>query len=87
MARFCRVEGAYHLHIALGEVYLPKNLDERLKECGFPHCPHSFIKLKGDIQKFIENQRSEYISMCYGNFKKELVHLCYLLDIKPLLTA
>ncbi len=85
MLRLCRIKGEYCMHIATGEAFIPKDVDVALKECGFPHWPHAFIKLNGDVEKFIQNQRSEYISMCYGNYERELMDLCYILDIKPLL--
>jgi len=87
MIRLCRIKGEYCMHIALGEAFVPENAEELLKECGFPHWPHAFIKLEGDAEAFIQNQRSEYISMCYGDHKEELMGLCHLLDVKPLLTS
>ncbi|MBS7612307.1 L-fucose/L-arabinose isomerase family protein [Candidatus Bathyarchaeota archaeon] len=85
MLRLCRIKGEYCMHIATGEAFIPKDVDVALEECGFPHWPHAFIKLSGDVEKFIQNQRSEYISMCYGDYERELIDLCYILDIKPLL--
>jgi len=85
MLRLCRIKGEYFMHIATGEAFIPKDVDVALTECGFPHWPHAFVKLSGDLEKFVQNQRSEYISMCYGNYEKELIDLCYILDIKPLL--
>jgi L-fucose isomerase len=83
-----RINGKYFMHIALGESYVPpkSKLQKELNECGFPYWPHAFIKLKGDVDLFIQNQRSEYISMCYGDLKEELLDLCYLLDIEPIIT-
>lgn len=85
MLRLCRVKGEYCMHIATGEAFIPRDVDVALEECGFPHWPHAFIKLTGDTEKFIQNQRSEYISMCYGDYERELMDLCYILDMKPLL--
>lgn len=86
LARLCRIKGRYYLHIAVGEAYEPskEKLEEELNACGFPYWPHAFIKLRGNVEDFIQNQRSEYISMCYGDLKEELLDLCYLLDIEPL---
>ena len=75
------------MHIASGEAFVPENAEELLKECGFPHWPHAFIKLKGDVEAFIQNQRSEYISMCYGDYKEELVDLCHQLEVRPIVTC
>jgi len=88
LARLCRIRGKYYLHIALGEAYVPpkERLEEELNACGFPYWPHAFIKLEGNPEAFIQNQRSEYTSMAYGNLREELLDLCYLLDIEPILT-
>lgn len=88
LARLTRIKGKYCLHIASGEAYVPpkERLEEELNACGFPYWPHAFIKLGGDPEVFIQNQRSEYISMCYGNLTEELLDLCYLLEIDPLVT-
>jgi len=89
LARLCRIKGKYHLHITLGEAFEPpkEKMEEELSACGFPEWPHAFIRLRGDPEDFIQNQRSEYISMCYGNLKEELLNLCYLLGIEPLVTG
>jgi L-fucose isomerase-like protein len=88
LARLMRIKGKYFMHISLGESYNPSKskLQKELNECGFPCWPHAFIKLKGDVDQFVQNQRSEYISMCYGDLKEELLDLCYLLDIEPIIT-
>lgn len=88
LARLTRIKGRYYLHIALGQAFVPprERLEEELKACGFPNWPHVFIKLKGDTEAFIQNQRSEYISMCYGDLMEELLDLCDLLEIRPLIT-
>jgi len=85
LIRLCRIKGEYYMHVVTGEAFIPKDVDVALLECGFPHWPHAFIRIHGEVEKFIQNQRSEYISMCYGDYEKELIDLCYLLDIKPLL--
>lgn len=88
LARLTRIEGKYFMHIASGETYVPPEdtLTEELNECGFPYWPHAFIKLNGDVDLFVQNQRSEYVSMCYGDLREELLDLCYLLEIEPLIT-
>jgi L-fucose isomerase len=88
LGRLMRIKGKYFMHVALGEAYVPAEdkLRNELSECGFPHWPHAFINLKGDVDLFVQNQRSEYVSMCYGDLKEELLDLCYLLDIEPIVT-
>jgi len=87
LIRLCRIKGDYYMHIASGEAFVPENSEELLKECGFPHWPHAFIKLKGNVEAFVQNQRSEYISMCYGDYREELIDFCHQLEIKPLVTS
>jgi L-fucose isomerase-like protein len=88
LARLARIKGEYNLHIASGEAYLPREdtRSEELEECGFPYWPHAFIRLDGNPESFVQNQRSEYISMAYGDLTRELVDLCYLLDIETSIT-
>ncbi len=88
LARMTRIKGKYFMHISLGESYVPPKpkLQKELNECGFPCWPHAFVKLDGDVERFVQNQRSEYISMCYGDLKEELLDLCYLLDVEPIIT-
>lgn len=86
LARLFRIRGKYFMHIAQGETYIPSNLKEEIEACGFPNWPHAFVKLKGDTDAFIQNQRSEYISMSYGDVREELLDFCYLLDIEPVET-
>ncbi|MCL5985663.1 MAG: hypothetical protein M1371_03755 [Actinobacteria bacterium] len=81
LARFQRVMGYYQMHIVTGEAI---EADPKLVyECGYPMWPHAFIKLDGDIEKFIQNLRSEYIHMVYGNLKDELLAICDVLNIEP----
>jgi L-fucose isomerase-like protein len=88
LARLYRIRGKYCLHSAFGEAYEPpkEKLEEEIKACGFPYWPHAFIRLEGNLDTFVQNQRSEYISMCYGDVREELLDLCYLLGIEPIIT-
>ena len=88
IAHLCRVYGEFHMHIATGNAYEPpKNkIRKRMEECGLPHWPHGFIKLDGDPDRYVQNQRGEFTSLAYGNYVDEIVELCTLLDIKPLVS-
>ena len=44
--------------------------------------PHALVKIKGDMEKFIENLRSEYIHMTYGNLKDDIKEFCKMFDIE-----
>lgn len=50
--------------------------------CGFPNWPHAFVKLDGNINKFIENMNVEYIHMVYGDITDSMLEACKLLNIK-----
>jgi len=81
LSRLSRVDGKYHMHIVEGEAYdAPKELKD---ECGYPFWPHCFVRLNADMDKFIQNLRSEYIHMAYGNLKPKLMEVCKLLKIIP----
>lgn len=72
------------MHITEGEaIDVPKNKrDSFFNECGYPNWPHALIKMKGDPEKFVQNLRSEYIHMTYGNHVGCLKDICHLFDIK-----
>jgi L-fucose isomerase len=83
LARLSRIKGEYVMHIATGEAFeQPK---ERFKEAR-DVWPHAFIKLDGDPETFIQNCRSNHMHFVYGDFKKELIAICSLLKIKPIIT-
>ena len=82
LARLSRIQGQYMMLIAPGEAIEGK--EEWLQECGYPMWPHAFLKLDGDLDFFVQNLRSEYIHMAYGNLKEDLLEVCELLKIKSI---
>lgn len=84
IARFARVKGRYVLQIAEGEAYAED--PKKMAECGFTIWPQTFIKLKKDGRKFVETLRSEYIHCIYDTIVPELLDLCKILDVEPILT-
>lgn len=84
LMRLARIDGKYVMHITEGQALTVKDSDKDVfyKECGYPNWPHALIKIKGDMNQFIDNLRSEYIHMTYGKLKKELKEIAYLYDIK-----
>lgn len=86
LIRLARINGKYVLHLTEGEVIKVEESKKQsvLEECGYPIWPHALIKIKGDINKFIENLRSEYIHMTYGDMVNELKDLCEVFDIELL---
>lgn len=84
LARVSRVEGRHVMHIATGEAF--EGEPGWLEECGYPMWPHAFLHLDGDLDRFVQNLRSEYIHMAYGDVKEDLLETCRLLRMEPVVT-
>ncbi len=83
LARLARIKGQYVMHIATGEAFeQPKVMFKEARE----KWPHAFIKLDGDAERFVQNCRSNHMHMSYGDLKDELVEVCEILQIKPIIT-
>lgn len=84
LIRLARIDGKYKLHLTEGEALEVDESDREdfIKECGYPMWPHALVKIKGDMEKFIENLRSEYIHMTYGNLKDDIKEFCKMFDIE-----
>ncbi len=81
LARLSRIKGKYVMLIATGEAFeQPK---EKFKESR-EKWPHAFIKIDGDIEKLIENTRSNHMHMVYGDYKDFLIEFCKLMDIESI---
>jgi len=84
LMRLARIDGKYVMHITEGQT-LPVKDEEReefFKQCGYPVWPHALIKIKGDMNNFVNNLRSEYIHMTYGRLADYLKEVAYLYGIK-----
>jgi L-fucose isomerase len=82
LARLGRVKGQYVMQIAPGEAIAG---DEAwIQECGYPMWPHAFLRLDGDLDAFVQHLRSEYIHMAYGDLRDDLVVVCGMLGIEPI---
>jgi L-fucose isomerase len=82
LARLARVQGCYVMEIAQGEAI--EGDPAWVEECGYPMWPHAFLRLDGDLDAFVQNLRSEYIHMAYGNLQDDLLAVCHLLGIEPI---
>jgi len=81
LARLARIKGAYVMEIARGEAFeQPKEKFAEARD----RWPHAFIKLHGSVKRFIKEARSNHIHMVYGDFVDELIAVCDLLDICPI---
>ncbi len=84
LARLSRVQGRHVMHIATGEAF--EGEPGWLEECGYPMWPHAFLHLDGDLGRFVQNLRSEYIHMAYGDLKADLLETCRLLGLEPIVS-
>ncbi|MBI4377611.1 MAG: hypothetical protein HY578_00790 [Nitrospinae bacterium] len=83
LARLSRVKGEYVMVIAAGKLYPCKKSD--IEACGFINLPHFNIMLEGNAEIFLQNLRSQYMHFVCDNIKDELITVCRLLGIRPIL--
>lgn len=84
LIRLARIDSKYVLHLTEGEVISVNddNKESIMAECGYPIWPHALVRIKGNIDRFVDNLRSEYIHMTYGNLSSEIKDFCDLFDIE-----
>lgn len=86
LIRLARINSKYVLHLTEGEA-ISIGEDKReaiMAECGYPIWPYALIRIKGNIDRFVDNLRSEYINMTYGKLNSEIKDFCELFDIEPI---
>lgn len=85
LARFYRKNGKYHMGIIVGDVITPEHdLYEAYKKSRGEHqLPTAFVKADVDFDKLINNFGSNHISGVAGNWEKELLYACEMLDVVP----
>jgi len=69
----------YKMHIATGEAHKP----EPFREVGCLPYPSMEVTLNGSGEDFGQNIMSQHYSIVYKDLKTELIELCRLLNIKP----
>ncbi|NIA31110.1 MAG: hypothetical protein GWP06_14510 [Actinobacteria bacterium] len=70
MARISRSVNDYFCHIATGKVH---EADRELhKQCGFPSIVHGFVKMDGDMEKFMRNCHSQYLYFTFADIVKRM---------------
>lgn len=86
LIRLARINSEYVLHLTTGQAISVSESEREaiMRECGYPIWPHALIKIDGSIDNFVQNLRSEYIHMTYGNLSEEVKYFCQLFDIKML---
>ncbi|MDD2764632.1 MAG: hypothetical protein PHE83_11720 [Opitutaceae bacterium] len=82
MARLSRIAGRYVMLITGGEALAKSR--EALKDTYWEFSPHMFIRPDVPGKTFVANLRSNHIHTMYGEWRKELVHLCRVLGIEPI---
>lgn len=80
-ARIGRKKGRYFMLITRVDVV--KQPRERLRESTWER-PHTYFKLTCDKNLFFENLRSNHIHLVYGDCADELVEVCRILEIEPI---
>lgn len=75
----------YRMHIATGEGKAPP----QWVEMGVPLPSWPSVKFypDGSVRSILDHVQSQHFAACFGDWADELVHLCYLLGIKPVLDA
>jgi L-fucose isomerase len=85
LARLYRKDGKYHMAIIPCMAVEPsKEMVDEFVEARGPHqLPALFAKVGFDIDAFLDSYGSNHISGIAGNYEKELLAVCKLLDIVP----
>lgn len=82
MARISRSVNDYFCHIATGKVH---EADRELhKQCGFPSLVHGFVKMDGDMEKFMRNCHSQYLYFTLAQIDKRMRIVADWFDLKIL---
>ena len=85
LARLYRVDGKYKMAIIPCEAVTPSQeiLDEFTEARGAHQLPALFAKVDFDLEAFVDEYGSNHISGVAGMYEKELVEVCELLGIEP----
>lgn len=81
-ARLASDRNGYKMHIGTGEAKIPPPL----REVGCPQYPLMNIKLDGDAYHFGQHMMSQHYAVVFCDIKDQLVELCKLLEIKPIIS-
>ena len=85
LARLYRVDGKYRMAIIPAEAVTPsEDTVEKFVEGRGPHqLPTLFAKVNFSVEDFVDEYGSNHISGVAGNYTKELIEVCKMLDIEP----
>jgi len=87
LARLYRVAGKYRMAIIPGEVVnlSEGDLAEFVAARGKHQLPTAFVQVDADLDHFVDEFGSNHISGVAGAWSNELVTLCNMLDVEPVL--
>jgi L-fucose isomerase len=86
LMRLYRVAGQYRMAIIPGDVVTlaDEDLASFVQERGKHQLPTAFVKVAADLKRFVDEFGSNHISGVAGNWARELVSLCRMLDVEPM---
>lgn len=86
LARLSREAGQYRMHIVRGEfVRLEPAKERELVAAVQPNWPHAFTRLGCAADRFLQSFPTNHIHGVYGDYVPELLHVCAMLRIRPVL--
>jgi len=86
LARLSREAGRYRMHILRGEfVRLDPAKERELVQAVQPNWPHAFTRLACPAERFLGAFPTNHIHGVYGDYVRELLHVCEMLKIRPVL--
>jgi len=87
LARLYRVAGKYRMAIIPGEVVAltDEDLASFVRERGKHQLPTAFVKIDANLERFVDEFGSNHISGVAGSWARELVSLCEMLNVEPVL--
>ena len=89
LARLSRRDGEYVMTIFTGEAVepSPEAYEEFVNARGSHQLPTMFVKADLDFDELIAEFGSNHLSGVAGLYVDELVHVCWLLDIQPIVLS
>ncbi len=84
LARLSREAGTYRMHIVRGEfVRLAAEKERELVTAVQPNWPHAFTRLACRADTFLQAFPTNHIHGVYGDYVPELLQVCQILGIRP----
>ena len=86
LARLYRVNGDYRMAIVPGEAIAldEDDLARFIAARGKHQLPTAFVQVDTDLDHFVDEFGSNHISGVAGNWVRELVALCHMIDVEPI---